>query len=393
MACFRSTGNARVFLLAIVVVQLCEAFLVYPSVVVFDFELHAKNTHNNRKQKIKRKHKAASGNGSGSRLRVDNDNPTQQQQQQRTISKPSIPSLSSPPIKKHTISLERSSNHPQPQPPLRVVAIQVEDPTWWQQANEAVAASGNDSSNPFGARLWPSSLGIAHFLVAHFRPNMAGYTVLELGCGGGLCSLVAASLGARVVASDISPTVLELTDRGWKETQQQQQKQRQRRESPITDDSPWTTTEADPTVGSLTTLQLDLSSPHPLPLPSKSNSSNGNSTQTLVIAAAMLYSSELAVVLARRVFEAIREHHAWVVIGDDDSGERDGGRQLFWQELDRLEAANPTGSSSPIIISRTVMKSVVQNTALKWSEKQIQVWHLNPPPNVCLNDSSGQHPT
>ena len=59
---------------------------------------------------------------------------------------------------------------------------------------------------PYFGTLWPSARGLARFMAEH--PEwLAGQTVLELGCGLALPALVAARLGARVIAVDHHPDV------------------------------------------------------------------------------------------------------------------------------------------------------------------------------------------
>jgi len=55
-----------------------------------------------------------------------------------------------------------------------------------------------DEFMPYWAELWPSGLALARAL----PPELAGLTVIELGCGLGVPSLVAAARGARVTAID-----------------------------------------------------------------------------------------------------------------------------------------------------------------------------------------------
>lgn len=75
----------------------------------------------------------------------------------------------------------------------------------------ALAEQGLDSAEilrltPYFGTLWPSARGLARWLGEH--PTwLRGQTVLELGCGLALPSLVAARLGARVVALDCHPDV------------------------------------------------------------------------------------------------------------------------------------------------------------------------------------------
>ena len=57
---------------------------------------------------------------------------------------------------------------------------------------------------PYYAILWPAAHGLAHYLWDH-RAELPGRRVLELGCGLGLPSILAARLGAQVTATDFHP--------------------------------------------------------------------------------------------------------------------------------------------------------------------------------------------
>ena len=59
-------------------------------------------------------------------------------------------------------------------------------------------AFARDEFLPYWAELWPAGLALAAALPAH----LAGVRVIELGCGLGIPSLVAAARGARVTAVD-----------------------------------------------------------------------------------------------------------------------------------------------------------------------------------------------
>lgn len=65
---------------------------------------------------------------------------------------------------------------------------------------------------PFGLALWPSSVALAHDLLAR-ADALRGARVLELGAGTGLPGIVAASLGAHVVQVDRQPAALALAER------------------------------------------------------------------------------------------------------------------------------------------------------------------------------------
>jgi predicted nicotinamide N-methyase len=66
-------------------------------------------------------------------------------------------------------------------------------------------AFARDEFLPYWAELWPAATALAVAL-----PDVAGLRVVELGCGLGLPSLVAAARGADVTASDWAEDAVEL---------------------------------------------------------------------------------------------------------------------------------------------------------------------------------------
>jgi predicted nicotinamide N-methyase len=66
-------------------------------------------------------------------------------------------------------------------------------------------AFARDEFLPYWAELWPAATALAVAL-----PDVAGLRVVELGCGLGLPSLVAAARGADVTASDWAEDAIEL---------------------------------------------------------------------------------------------------------------------------------------------------------------------------------------
>ena len=58
---------------------------------------------------------------------------------------------------------------------------------------------------PYYAILWPAASGLAEYLWRHRAELHGGTRVIELGCGLGLPSILAAKLGARVLATDFHP--------------------------------------------------------------------------------------------------------------------------------------------------------------------------------------------
>jgi predicted nicotinamide N-methyase len=74
-------------------------------------------------------------------------------------------------------------------------------PADWEQLRHEEGGAGRPI--PFWARPWPSGLALARALAE--APPPAGSRVLELGCGLGAPSVVAARAGAEVLATDGSP--------------------------------------------------------------------------------------------------------------------------------------------------------------------------------------------
>ena len=70
-------------------------------------------------------------------------------------------------------------------------------------------AFAHDEFLPYWAELWPAALS----LVEALPPGLEGARVVELGCGLGLPSLVAAARGAHVTAVDWAPDAVELLER------------------------------------------------------------------------------------------------------------------------------------------------------------------------------------
>jgi predicted nicotinamide N-methyase len=66
-------------------------------------------------------------------------------------------------------------------------------------------AFAQDEFLPYWAELWPAATALAEAL-----PDVAGLRVVELGCGLGVTSLVAAAKGGRVTATDWAPEAIEL---------------------------------------------------------------------------------------------------------------------------------------------------------------------------------------
>ena len=80
----------------------------------------------------------------------------------------------------------------------RVGAAYYVCPASWEQLRHEEGGAGRPV--PYWARPWPSGVGLAGHL--HDHPPRAGTTVLEVGCGLALPSVIAARHGARVLATD-----------------------------------------------------------------------------------------------------------------------------------------------------------------------------------------------
>ena len=219
----------------------------------------------------------------------------------------------------------------------------IDDADWWeaktllQEAEERRRGGGDvtnsqASENPFGTRAWPPSLVVAQLLAGLPPSDIVGRPVVEMGCGTGLVSITAASLGANVVATDVSPHVLQLTRRGWKETLAGLQKAGSDEDK----------------VGTLSASIFDVTSSDPLPIDryripieqatsmagDKDQLQQQHEQQPIVIATSVLYEADLAEAMAKRVAEAAAMG-AWVIVGDCDSGQREGGRERFELELEK----------------------------------------------------------
>lgn len=68
-----------------------------------------------------------------------------------------------------------------------------------------------DERLPYWANIWPSSIALSLYIVKHLK--LKGKSLLELGCGLGLTSIVAASHGCSVISSDYETDALEFVKR------------------------------------------------------------------------------------------------------------------------------------------------------------------------------------
>ncbi len=111
--------------------------------------------------------------------------------------------------------LERLREGPLPEPLLDVVSVQVDAgaatltlirPRDWDELRHQEGGAGRGV--PYWALLWPSGLALAEELAGR---DLEGRRVLELGCGLGAPSVVAAHRGAIVLATDSAPEAVVFT--------------------------------------------------------------------------------------------------------------------------------------------------------------------------------------
>jgi predicted nicotinamide N-methyase len=82
-----------------------------------------------------------------------------------------------------------------------VQGLMIIRPRDWDELRHQEGGAGRGV--PYWARLWPSGLALAEELAR--RDDLAGMRTLELGCGLGAPSVVAAHRGAQVLAADSAP--------------------------------------------------------------------------------------------------------------------------------------------------------------------------------------------
>lgn len=80
-----------------------------------------------------------------------------------------------------------------------------------EKDQEALQAFQDDERLPYWAELWPSSFGLADWLLQK-KKNIKGKACLDLGCGLGFTALCGVHLGAKVLACDYEQRALELAE-------------------------------------------------------------------------------------------------------------------------------------------------------------------------------------
>ena len=275
-----------------------------------------------------------------------------------------------------------------PRPPIDVCAMEVVDTGWWASQGDGSSAGDGGDGDSFGAKAWPSSLAVARFLAEYLgeghplpgeseseRPvPRQRQTVLELGCGTGIISQTVAAAGGAALATDVSPLALELTRLGWAETSKAAARSARKRDRNFVGED----VAPENGSGTLKLGRFDLMSERALPLPPPDS-------PPIVVASAVLYERSIAKAVSKRVLEAIEGWDAWVILGDDDTGMRDGGREVLQGELDAYEQrARASGEAVGHVLSRRLSHVTVQNSAFGWKEKPARMLHLNAPEDLIL---------
>ena len=84
--------------------------------------------------------------------------------------------------------------------------LQIRDMEAYIESLASATRNGQELDLPFWAKIWPTSILLSHVLSSSYAVN--DLDVLEIGAGVGVCGLVAALQGARVVITDYHPDAL-----------------------------------------------------------------------------------------------------------------------------------------------------------------------------------------
>ena len=84
------------------------------------------------------------------------------------------------------------------------------DVGWLLTKSASLLRAAERFEHPHWAEVWPASVALARTLLR--GPELAGVTVVDLGCGAGLAGVAAGRHGANVVFADRAPEALALAD-------------------------------------------------------------------------------------------------------------------------------------------------------------------------------------
>ncbi|KAG7370967.1 hypothetical protein IV203_019537 [Nitzschia inconspicua] len=233
---------------------------------------------------------------------------------------------------------------------IPISVYQIEDNQWWREKESQHYNQLHHKDNPYGARCWPSSVAVADYLIQTVLPSLQeDAEVVELGCG----------------------PALTLLSKGWQATRKRHEKQSTKKLQ--TDSGVSLSTKSDH--DALSIRSFDICSSDPLPFLSTGKSNPR--TRRILVACTMLYDPTLAASLAGRVEEAVHQFDAWVILGDDVTGERGSGRDIFLKALQE---------KAPQLASTTTTTTVqIKNAALGWQAKETKVWEWGNVPGINVN--------
>ena len=157
---------------------------------------------------------------------------------------------------------------------------------------------GTPVEDPYGAVLWPSAKLVANTILRNYnKRDLENMTIVELGTGTGLVSIITALAGCkRVIATDFNPLPLSLLEKG---------------------------AELNGVSERITTQLFDVKAIEVQQVP----------RCDLLLVADMLYEPATAVAVAHRVVEAINSHASKVIVADSPNRP---GRPDFTRTLNDL---------------------------------------------------------
>ncbi len=92
---------------------------------------------------------------------------------------------------------------------LGSVSLSITRPAGPDDVVRSAEAAGEPAEAGYWATPWPSAMALGEVLAS--TPLLGpGVQVLEIGCGLGICGLVAAACGAKVTLTDVAPRAVEL---------------------------------------------------------------------------------------------------------------------------------------------------------------------------------------
>ena len=192
-----------------------------------------------------------------------------------------------------------------------------------------------NTGDPYGAVLWPAASAVANHLIqkiphsysiSHPKKIFNGLTILELGAGTGLVSIVAAMGGAKsVIATDYEPIPLKLLTYAAQHLNPTSCEDHEHGKSACSQRN---------LTSIVQTSYFDMCD-FKTPLPNAD----------IVVAADIMYEPKTGKAMARRTMEALKQNSR-VIIGDSPGRP---GRPAFLKELEQLGLSGPDVKFMPTI--------------------------------------------